>query len=158
MPLRPWTEMLLTATTWMMHSASLLLSTAKVTFPFKNNATELTWRRIRRNLWSLYSPDWTSYDSYLWGRLKGDAYTSNQYTMEELRHFIHREISIIPRELQTVNHSHALGLSAFNQEATFSVSTSALNFSVSPCKAIITANYLIPSFPHCYASRHSRLT
>jgi hypothetical protein len=134
MPLRPWSEMHLTATTRIMHSARLLLSTAKVTFPSENDATELTWRRIRRNLWSLYSPDWTPSESYLWERLKRYAYTSHQYTMEELRHYIRREISIIPGELQTVNHSHALVMSAFDQEATFSVSISALKFSVSPCE------------------------
>jgi hypothetical protein len=54
--------------------------------------------------------------------------------MEELKHYIRREISLIPGGRHTVNHSHALGLSAFNQDATFSVPTSALKFSVSPCE------------------------
>jgi hypothetical protein len=56
----------LPATNPVIHSASLLSTTARFTLPFENSARELAWPRIRRVPWHLLYPDLTTYDIYLW--------------------------------------------------------------------------------------------
>ena len=110
----------------------LLSSTAKLHSCFEGGkkATQLTWPRIRRSLCPLYSSDWTPCDSFLWGRLKDNVYTTNPHTLEELRYHIRRQISTIAgEELQRVNNSSALVLSEIDQEGNiFSISFSLVSF------------------------------
>ena len=87
------------------YSTSLLSLTAKVTLPFDNSVTELTWLQIRHGLWPLQSPDLTSYDFYWWKSLKNKVCKTNPHTLEELRYDICSEISTISgEELHIVNH------------------------------------------------------
>jgi hypothetical protein len=64
----------------MIHSASLLPSTAKFTLPFENRARQLIWPRIRR-VFGPSSPDLTPCDFRLWGDLQDKLNKMNPHTL-----------------------------------------------------------------------------
>jgi len=126
----------------MIHSVSLLSTTVTVTSPFQNSARELTWPRIRRDLWPLHFLLFV-------GSLKDKVYKANPHTLEELRNNIRSEIATTSVELQTIKPTlSGVMLIAFGHEGyIFSICCSTGEFLLD--FVFITANPFLPSFTGC---------
>jgi hypothetical protein len=92
--LNDWEMHLQAATLWFIAQVSYQRQ-LKLHFRLKTVRESLHGRVIRHGLWPLHSPDLTTCDFYLWGRLKDNLYKTNPNTLEDLRNNIRLEISTI---------------------------------------------------------------
>jgi hypothetical protein len=91
-------QMHLPTTQLMIHSASLLSLTAKVTFLFENGGRELIWLGNKVWSWASAFPDLISCNFYFWGSLEDKVYKTSPHTVEELRNNIQYEITRISNQ------------------------------------------------------------
>jgi hypothetical protein len=107
----------LSATNPMIHSASLLSSTARFTLQFANSVRELSWPFSCARSWPLHSPELTPGDFHLRGVKKSRCKT-NPHTLEGLGNDTRRETAAVStQELHRVNNNFFRScVSAFSRE------------------------------------------